>query len=224
MLIHLPDYYYDIHSSFGEDGVLYCLFKLIGLHTVPTFININHTITKKNIFENLINMFNFVSIVSDRVVCTMDDIRFVPFRYSTLDLALIDTGGVEYWALRTLLERESPSVICCRFNHVIPLDKSVTVPYVPEYKRTDLFDVNYYGVSLGGLRTLLDPEYILVGVSRFSVYAFFVKRGLISEKHIQFTNIPEEPAVRYALEHRWPLVSKKLWITVSAAGKSRTLS
>lgn len=215
MLIYLPDYYHDIYSRYGEDGVLYCLFKLIGLHTVPTYINISHTFTRKNIFENLIRMFKFESNVSQRVVCTMDDIRFVPFRYPTVDLVMVDTGGVDYWALRTLMERNvSPSVICCRFNHVIPMDMSVTAPYVSDYKRKEIFDANYNGVSLGGLRTLLGHEYLLAGVSRFAVYAFFVRRALISEKHVQFADIPDMPALKYARDHRWPLVSKKLWIQV----------
>jgi hypothetical protein len=147
---------------------------------------------------------------------TMDDIQYRPLRFPVLDLVKVNTGGVDYWLLRALLDRVHPNIICCRFNHVIPVEKSVTVPYVPEYKRTELFDVNYNGVSLGALKTLLSKhDYQFVGVSRFAVFAFYVKRELIPI-HYKFIvpDLNEIPAIRYALTKRWPLVSSRFWIQV----------
>lgn len=210
MLLHLHDFYYDIHSKLGEDGILYCIFKLIGVYT-ETFLSISKTEHK-----SLQTHFGFASIVDPPVAHTMEYVRNTPFKTDTLDLLVLDAGGVEYWLLRSVLERISPNVICCRFNHVIPADRSVTVPYVPESKRNELFDVNYFGLSLGALRTVLNAEeYVFVGVSRFAVYAFFVKRALLP-RNVTFSepNLNEIPAIRYAREHRWPKVSNKFWIVV----------
>lgn len=216
MIINLPDYYHDIHSCFGEDGVLYCVFRIIGLHKVPTFMNITNNYTRKNIFETLIRLFKFESNIEKPAVCTIYDVREIPLRHpNTLDVVGINSGGVEYWLLRALLERVEPNVICCRINHVIPLKQSVSAPYVPDHKRTELFDNNYYGVSLGGLRTLLGKEYLFIGVSRFAAFAFFVRKALIPhDVEFKEMNLQDIPAVKYAQENRWPLVSNKFWITI----------
>lgn len=209
MILHLPDFYYDIHSKFGEDGVLYCIYKLIGVFS-NTFLSISKTENK-----SLQTHFGFTSIVDQPVSHTMEYIQNTSFKENMLDLLVLDAGGVDYWILRSVLERLLPNVICCRFNHVIPADRSVTVPYVPEYKRKELFDVNYFGLSLGALRTMLSNEYVFVGVSRFAVYAFFVKRNLLPA-NVTFSeqDLNEIPAIRYAREHRWPKVSNKFWILV----------
>ena len=216
MIINLPDYYHNIHSGFGEDGVLYCVFRIIGLHKVPTFINITNRYTRKNIFETFIRLFKFESNIKKPAVCTIDDIREISFRHpNTLDLVGINSGGVEYWLLRALLERVKPNVICCRINHVIPLEQSVSAPYVPDNKRAELFDNNYNGVSLGGLKTLLGKEYVFIGVSRFAVFAFFVKKALVPpDVEFKEMNLKDISAVKHAQEHRWPLVAKKFWITI----------
>lgn len=216
MIINIPDYYHDIHSGFGEDGVLYCVFRIIGLHKVPTFINITNKYTRTNIFETFIRLFKFESNIQKPVVCTIDDIREIPMRNpNTVDLVGINSGGVEYWLLRALLERVKPNVICCRINHVIPLERSVSAPYVPDHKRNELFDNNYHGVSLGGLKTLLGKDYLFIGVSRFAIYGFFVKKVLIPpDVEFKEMNLRDIPAVKHAQENRWHLVANKFWITI----------
>lgn len=216
MILDLSEYYHDIQSEFGEDGILYCLFRLLGHHKIPTYLNVSRHFTRKNGIMNLVRTFGFRNVTHTRVESTLESMKETAFRYPYLDLLRVTRcDGVEYWLVKAILERVRPIVICCDVNLY---EKPVSVPYVPLHKRDDLLgDPNYRGVSLSALCAYLSKQkYTFAGVSKHAVRAFFVRNDLVP-RGITFStcsNLSDLPSVKYARTVRWNLVSKKLWITI----------
>jgi hypothetical protein len=216
MKIDLSAYCHDIHSDFGEDGILYSLFRLIGHYKLPTYLNVSSHFTRKNGLLYLIRTFGFRNVTSTRVESTLESMKETPLRYPYVDLLrMTRCDGVEYWLIKALIERGVyPNVICCDVNLY---EKSVSVPYVPLHKRADvLCDPNYRGASVSALCAFLcKKKYTFAGVSKHSVRAFFVRSDVLPRDVSFVAPVWDDfPSVRYARTHRWDLVSKKLWITI----------
>lgn len=238
--VKMNEFYYDIYSSYGEDGVLFCVFKLIGCNKVPVFVNLSNQFTRKNIFLNLIKMFKFVSGVpltfnNGRVECTLEGAKalYSNLRYPYIDLMYVNTDGMEFWMLKTFLQEcEStsvkPNVIVCKINNIIDHSKSITVPYVPSEKRSSMFDTYYIGASISAIHTLLKSDYEFVGTTKYATHAIYVKSicipgpctgdpsGLKTTFHLptfeEYFELFQN--VKHGHRSKWPLVSNKFWVTV----------
>lgn len=213
--IVISDYFHDIHSDFGEDGILYCLFRLIGHYKNPSYLNVCTHFTRKNGILNLVNMFSFKNSTCTRVESTIECIKKIQLVSPHLDLLRVTScDGVEYWLVKALIERGvHPTVICCQINL---FEGSLSVPYVPPNKRKEVLDANYRGASIAAFRSFLDKHgYIYVGVCKHAVMAYFVFQALIPT-HVRFVepNLDNLPSVRHARSIRWSRVSKKFWITI----------
>lgn len=213
--IVLSDYFHNIYSDFGEDGILFCLFRLIGHFNNPTYLNICTHFPRKNGILNLVKMFSFKNSTNTRVETTIDHMKGIQLASPRLDLLRVTLcDGVEYWLVKALIERGvRPSVICCDINL---FERSLSVPYVPPIKRKEVLDANYRGASIAAFRSFLGKHgYVYVGVCKHAVMAYFVFQALIP-KQVTFVepNIDQLPSVRHARSIRWTRVSKKFWITI----------
>ena len=213
--IVISDYCHNIYSNFGEDGILFCLFRLIGHHKNPTYLNVCSHFPRKNGIQNLIKVFAFKNSTRTRVESTIECMQTIPFTSPHLDLLRVSLcDGVEYWLMKALIERGvRPIVICCDINFY---EKSLSVPYVPPSKRKEILDADYRGASVDAFRSFLDKHgYVYAGVSKHAVTAYFVFRALVPE-HVTFVepNLEDLPSVRHARSIRWSRVSKKFWITI----------
>lgn len=237
--IHMDEYYHDIYSNYGEDGMLFCIYRLIGWNKVPVFVNLSNVFTRKNMFLNLIKMFKFVSSVpitfnDGKVDCTLEGAKalYSHLKYSYIDLLNVNTDGVEYWMLKSFLQEcktidSKPNVIVCKINNIMG-SKPLTVPYVPPEKREDVFDTNYIGASIAAIHTLLKSDYEFVGTTKYATQAVYVKTRRIPGPHTgdpsglkitfylpTFDEYFEKfKNVKYGFRNRWPLAQKKFWITV----------
>lgn len=233
------EYYHNIYSNYGEDGLLFCIFRLIGWHKVPVFVNLSNVCTRRNLFLNLIRMFKFVSGVplsfnDGKAECTLQGAKalYSHLRYPHIDLLHVNTDGVEYWILKAFLQEfesihSKPNVIVCKINNIIGT-KPLTAPYVPPELRGGVFDHNYVGASVAALHTLLKSDYAFVGTTKYATHAVYVKTRCIPGPHtgdpsgLKTTfHLPTFDEyfelfknVHYGFQHRWPLVQSKFWITV----------
>lgn len=220
--IDLTDYYHDIHSRYGEDGILFCIFRLIGLYRpVSTFLNLSDARRKENMFMNLIKMFGFVSArsMSCPLDLTLQGVKDMKLRFDDrpLDLLFVcaGDGSVEYWLTKTVVQDNGwrPNVLVVRVNHVVgTADESVTVPYTHVAKRATLFDEEYYGTSAKALDHLLGAEYTRAGFSRYGKYAFYVKTSLIPA-HVRFGHASNPFPHTY---DRWSRLKRtKFWVRIA---------
>lgn len=237
--VHLYEYYHDIYSNYGEDGLLFCIFRLIGWNKKPMFVNLSNVFTRKNMFLNLVKMFKFGSNVpatfnDGKADCTLEGAKALcaHLKYPYIDLLHVNTDGMEYWMLKTFLNEcegvgSKPRVIVCKINNIL-LAKPLTVPYVPPEKRQGMFDANYVGASVAAVHTLLRSDYAFVGTTRFATHAVYVKSTCIPGPHtgdpsgLKTTfHLPTFDEyfrlfrnVKHGFDNRWPLVQNKFWITV----------
>jgi hypothetical protein len=97
-----------------------------------------------------------------------------------IDLLSIDIDGIDYWVWEQLTSCR-PRVVIVEYNPFLGADRSVTIPYDPEFDR-HRFDVPrfaYYGASLRALVKLgARKGYRLVLVEPRGVNAFFVREDL----------------------------------------------
>lgn len=100
-----------------------------------------------------------------------------------IDLLSIDIDGIDYWVWEQLTSCR-PRVVIVEYNPFLGADRSVTIPYDPEFNR-HRFDVPrfaYYGASLRALVKLgARKGYRLVLVEPRGVNAFFVREDIAAD-------------------------------------------
>lgn len=96
-----------------------------------------------------------------------------------IGLLSIDIDGNDYWVWEAI-DSVDPSIVVIEYNHRFGADQSLTIPYEPDFQRSESHHTNiYYGASLKALCLLAKKKgYALVGCSSSGVNAFFVKQDL----------------------------------------------
>jgi hypothetical protein len=135
----------------------------------------------------------------------------------SIDLLCIDLDGVDYWIWKAL-DVIKPRVVVVEYQCIWGPDRSVTVPYDPQFKA--LFEGKYgvYNsaslaafVKLGALK-----GYRLVGCQRYGYNAFFIRNDVGTEIFREVT--PQEcfrhPFPRWAMETLLPKVQGLNWLDV----------
>ncbi len=90
-----------------------------------------------------------------------------------------DIDGVDYWVLDAI-NCVNPRILICEFNPIFGSKEKVTVPYKPDFYRTDAHFSNlYWGASLAAFSELAKKKgYKLVCVSSLGNNAFFVREDV----------------------------------------------
>jgi hypothetical protein len=102
-----------------------------------------------------------------------------------LGILSIDLDGNDWWILNTI-NCVQPRILICEYNNVYGPDKMVSVPYDPEFVRTQKHYSNlYWGVSIAALRDWADRnDYYYMGSNSAGNNAFFVRKDCISQDKI----------------------------------------
>lgn len=120
-----------------------------------------------------------------------------------IDLFSLDIDGMEYWLWKALNIVE-PRVVVVEYNSVMG-DKSITIPYQPDFKfkfKTHLF---YIGASLPAyIKLAKNKGYRLIGVNRLGGNAFFIRNDIGND-------ILPEISYEKAIPKRWNSNRKKHW-------------
>lgn len=98
-----------------------------------------------------------------------------------LGLLHIDVDGNDYW-LWDAIHCTSPGIVIMEYNAVMDPDRTITIPYDPEFTRFAAHPSGQYaGASLGALTHLGNLKgYALVGTNSAGNNAYFVRRDLLN--------------------------------------------
>ena len=134
-----------------------------------------------------------------------------------LDLLSIDMDGVEYWIWKAV-DCVSPRVVVAEYQDIIGPEKSLTVPYDPDFKGKD-YEVNrrignFSGASLPALVKLArEKGYRLAGCNRLGYNAFFIRTGIAEEQlpEVAIESCFRHPKVERGMKERFPKVKDMDW-------------
>lgn len=219
--MRLFDYYYDVHSEFGEDGIIYFFVKSLNIRDKPrTFLNLSENFSRKNMFLFCIKHLNFKSslpLTNAKVECTTEGVKEVLRHVDSVYLLCVNTIGVDYWMIDTYFRhchsKQKPVLLFCKINAAIPFEHSVSVPYAKIEARKKNYNKHYRGSSLSALNNRLKSEYTFVGTTRNATFAVFVSKkyvvGNVSYDMYRFPN------TIHANTYIWPTVSTKFWVNIA---------
>lgn len=135
----------------------------------------------------------------------------------SIDLLSLDIDGVDYW-IWDALEAVRPRVVIAEIQCIWGEDRSVTVPYAPDFRArfVDGFGI-YSGASLPAFVKLARRKgYRLVGVQRLGFNAVFVADGVGEDllPEVPAASCVDLPFVRWARENLLPRVKDLGWVDV----------
>lgn len=134
-----------------------------------------------------------------------------------VDLMSIDVDGNDYWLWRAI-DVVTPRVVVIEYQDIIGPERSITVPYDPEFS-LDRYDVNkirnnYVGASLRAMVKLGGAKgYRLVATNSYGFNAFFVRQDLAPDLLPEISVEEGFPHAwnEYGRRERWPLVADMPW-------------
>jgi hypothetical protein len=134
-----------------------------------------------------------------------------------IDLLSLDIDGVDYW-IWNAIEVASPRVVIAEVQAIWGVERSVTVPYSPDFRAGFHKGFGIYsGASLPAFVKLAAKKgYRLVGCQRYGYNAVFLRNdvGRAEFPEIQARDCFNHPFARWVYEELRPLVVDKEWIDV----------
>ena len=217
---NINDYEFSVFSQWGEDGILNYLINNLNIESknfvefgVENYLESNTRFIlqndnwsglildndKKNIKEIQNHYYywrhdlkaEYSHITSENINQILKD----KFKQKSIGILSIDVDGNDYWIWKSIKEVD-PQIVIIEYNSRFGKDRSVTVPYHPQFDRKKFhFSMLYYGASLKALCKLAESKnFKLVGTNKAGNNAFFVKKDLLNDQ-VQQTTI--ENCFRY---------------------------
>ena len=105
----------------------------------------------------------------------------VPSMGSEIGILSVDLDGNDYWILESIAA-VSPVVLIVEYNCIFGVEKPVTIPYDPAFRRASAHHSNlYWGASLRAFQQLCAKKgYAFVGCNSAGNNAYFVRRDKLS--------------------------------------------
>jgi len=99
-----------------------------------------------------------------------------------IDLLSIDIDGNDYWVWQAITAID-PRVVVVEYNAILGPERSITIPYDPDFVVGRRWSYFYHGASLRALAKLASSKgYVLVGCDLQGTDAFFVRKELAGTK------------------------------------------
>jgi len=134
-----------------------------------------------------------------------------------VDLLSLDIDGIDYW-LWNAIEVVSPRVVIAEVQAIWGSERSVTVPYSPDFRAGFFNGFGIYsGASLPAFVKLAAKKgYRLVGCERYGFNAVFLRNDVGQR---EFPEVPardcfNHPFAKWAYDELRPMVADKEWIEV----------
>jgi hypothetical protein len=212
------DYEYKVFSQFGEDGLINFILNNVNIKNkyfvefgvedyqesntkllLEAFNWSGQIFDSKNSFISSIKKTNFYWKFNLNVLqkfITSENINLILRENCAVDkisLLSIDIDGNDYWVWKAI-DCTEPELVIIEYNSIFGYEKSVTIPYTPDFNRKKYHWSNsYFGASLNALYKLgLQKNYILIGTNSNGNNAFFVKRNCLKKETFLKERTPKE--------------------------------
>ena len=134
-----------------------------------------------------------------------------------IDLLSLDLDGVDYWIWKAI-DGVRPRVVVLEYNNLLGPERSVTVPYSPDFRApVEGGQINYFGASLRAYCRLASQKgYRLVGCERYGFNAFFVRDdvGAAFLPAVPLESCFGHPYTRHAMSVRSRSILGRPWVEV----------
>jgi hypothetical protein len=202
---NLSDYEFKVFSQCGEDGILQHLISVINIEN-ETFIefgvqnyiesNTRFLLINNNwrglVFDGSSKNINYIkndqiywqfSLIAEHLFIDKNNIneRIKKNNLSgDVGLLSIDIDGNDYW-IWDAISVIQPRIIVCEYNSLFGYKAPITVPYRPDFNRTEAHYSNlYFGASISALTILAKEKgYSLVASNSEGSNIFFVRNDLM---------------------------------------------
>ncbi len=229
-ITRLQDAEFKVFSAFGEDGIIQFLIQR--LPQIPKiFIEFGVEAYTEANTRFLLRYNNWKGLIIDGSKANMElvrksdiywrhDIEAVD-RFITNDnineifsskgfsgdigLLSIDIDGNDYWVWNAIYEVR-PAIVVAEYNSYFGSERAISVPYKEDFFRTTAHYSNlYFGASLPALDHLANMKgYVLIGTTKTSYNAFFVRKDLLEMVGLPAYNAQEAFVDAFAREARNP--------------------
>lgn len=203
----LGDVEFSVFSQWGDDGIIQWLISNLELPN-KTFIEFGVANYRESNTRFLMMNNNWSGFVMDGAESNVAQIINSEYywRYNlSLKTAFIDIENINSLLLLSKFEKEvgilhidldgndywiwkeinviSPIVVILEYNGVFGIDKAITVPYNPNFNRTNAHYSNlYFGASLLALHQLsVDKGYAFIGCNSAGNNAYFVRKDKLND-------------------------------------------
>ncbi len=237
------DVEFSAFSDNGEDGILHFIFSLVGTSNKRA-IEICAGIGKSCNTANLIVNHGWTALLIDgdpenvregkEFFSQCDETRSWPPVYvnawitaenintiikdagfdGEIDLLSLDIDGMDYWVWKAM-DCINPRVVVLEFQNILGPDRSVTVPYDPNFvAEFENGEPNYAGASLAAFVKIgKEKGYRLVGCQRYGYNAFFIRSDIGEDifPEVTVASCFTHSCSIEAMKRRYPLVADKIW-------------
>jgi hypothetical protein len=127
-----------------------------------------------------------------------------------VDLLSLDLDGNDYWIMRAI-KAINPRLIIAECNDFIPSDRSITIPYDPNFSVSNW---DYIGTSLLAMQRLCRQRgYRMIGAHRHGFNVLFLRNDEGEEffPEVPIEQIHDNPWTRLGQRTRWPEVKDMPW-------------
>lgn len=202
---NINDYEFKIFSQFGDDGLIQYLIQTLNIKH-NRFIEFGVEDYSESNTRFLLMNNNWSGFVIDGSVdninrltntdyywrydlqaiaefITAENINTIIQKSGMSDIGIlsIDIDGNDYFVLKNLdLNTINPDILILEYNSVFGPIRKITIPYDPNFRRTEKHYSNlYWGASLPALNSLAQEKgYCLIGSNMAGNNAYFIREDL----------------------------------------------
>jgi len=227
-----------IYSQNNEDGIILYIFKHIGIKT-KKFVEIGVENGTECNTTNLLKNFNWKGIQIEgskklyndakiqlkkilekkrnnlkllNIFVTKKNINQILKKNcgKEIDLLSIDVDGNDFWIWKAI-NYVKPRLVIVEYNSFFGSNISATIKYNSKFSWDHRNNKSYYGASLKALEKLgKQKKYILVGVDKNGVNAFFVRNDLA-----KYINLKSKKTEEIFLDNKREIRNKEQYINES---------
>ena len=227
-----------IYSQNDEDGIILYIFKHIGIKT-KKFVEIGVENGTECNTTNLLKNFNWKGIQIEgskklyneakiqikkilekkknnlkllNIFVTKKNINQILKKNcgKEIDLLSVDVDGNDFWIWKAI-NCVKPRLVIIEYNSFFGSNISATIKYNSKFSWNHRNNKSYYGASLKALEKLgKQKKYILVGVDKNGVNAFFVRNDLA-----KYINLKSRKTEEIFLDNKREIRNKEQYINES---------
>jgi hypothetical protein len=202
----LQDAEFSVFSQWGDDGIIQYIIDKIDISN-EFFVEFGVENYLESNTRYLLMNNNWSGLIMDGSTKHVEDIKSAPYFWKhdlqavqsfitceniletlstfcskQIGLLHIDIDGMDYWIWQKISSQYSPDILILEYNSVFGFEKSITIPYQPNFVRHRAHHSGLYaGASLKALYDYsLSRGYAFLGSNSAGNNAYFVKKELLN--------------------------------------------